>query len=70
MRALKEEIPVTGLDKELLGLQHAIRNLNEQLNQTVVLLGMVRQEFEMEKAKVKRLQLDMQEVTTYINKTR
>jgi len=66
----QEESKVVGLEKEFTGLQHAIRNQNEQLSQAVVLLGQVRQELELEKSNVKRLQLEMEKVYTYLNENR
>jgi hypothetical protein len=58
------------VDKDIAGLQQAIRNQVEQTNQALSLLGQMRQEFEMERSNVKRLQLEMEKVYTYLNENR
>jgi len=66
----KEDQKLTAVHKDIEGLQQAIRNQVEQVNQAMGLLGQIRQEFELERANVKRLQLEMEKVYTYLNENR
>ncbi len=52
---------------DLDGIQEAIRNQSQQLNQALDLLGQMKQELLHEQSKTQTLQLQMEKVYTYIN---
>jgi hypothetical protein len=60
----------TAVENDVAGLRTAIRNQSEQLNQSLSLLGQVRQELDLEKSRVETLGLQMKEVYKYLNEHR
>ena len=64
----EQQARFNAVEKAVSGLQDAHRNQHEEIYQLTGLLGKLNSDLQLEQANMKRLQLEMEQVYSYLNK--